>query len=52
MLMRDLLDSPEDFSGHVKRCGASAAAITIFGQRATTNREFWGTVSCYRRDLL
>ncbi|KAJ4293390.1 hypothetical protein N0V90_008673 [Kalmusia sp. IMI 367209] len=42
-LMYDLLIGPEDFKNYIKRCTASAAAIVLYGQRATSYDDFWAT---------
>ncbi|KAF1976357.1 cytochrome P450 2D18 [Bimuria novae-zelandiae CBS 107.79] len=42
-LMFDLLKTPEDFFGHVKRVTSSVASIVIFGFRAPTVDSWWAT---------
>jgi cytochrome P450 len=43
VLMKDFLDTPENFYKHVRRVTASIANILIFGQRgATFEGSFWG----------
>lgn len=43
--MHDLLQTPEEFFGHIRRVTASVASIIIFGFRAPTVDNFWATVS-------
>ncbi|KAF2269375.1 cytochrome P450 oxidoreductase-like protein [Lojkania enalia] len=40
-LMYDLLNTPNDFSAHIKRTTASVASIRLFGHRAKTFDSFW-----------
>jgi hypothetical protein len=44
-LMHDLIDDPQNFSKHVNRATASFSSIALFGQRATSQDDFWATVS-------
>jgi cytochrome P450 len=40
-LAYDLLNTPKDFSKHIKRTTASTASIVTFGHRASTYDSFW-----------
>ncbi|KAF2182292.1 cytochrome P450 [Zopfia rhizophila CBS 207.26] len=42
-LMHDLLETPDQFSNHMKRATASVASIVLYGFRAPTFDNFWVT---------
>jgi hypothetical protein len=49
--MYDLIVDPQNFSKHVDRATASFSSIALFGQRATSQDDFWATVSRTSRGL-
>ncbi|KAF2871230.1 cytochrome P450 oxidoreductase-like protein [Massariosphaeria phaeospora] len=51
-LMHDLLETPEDFSNHVKRTTASVATIVMFGFRAKTFESFWAKCAYINMDVI
>lgn len=42
VLIKTLLDTPENFYNHIKRVTSSISCILIYGQRGPTFENFWG----------